>query len=190
MAPPVDFIDPTAGGNTLTIPLAMRPADLTGLVVGLLDNSKEQGDVILRRESGRPGRRGPDAGRVPEGVGTVGSHRADLRPARVPVPRGAERVQEADAHRTPGRSEARPDRIVIRPVRRSGRARRRSADAAEPLLTTTRRSHPAGPVRLRLTGGCTDHGHPSVDRPRPRDAGPSRAPSRRPRCLNCGRCSR
>ena len=48
MAPPVDFIDPTAGGNTLTIPLAMRPADLTGLVVGLLDNSKEQGDVILQ----------------------------------------------------------------------------------------------------------------------------------------------
>jgi hypothetical protein len=41
------FIDPTAGGNRATIALARRPMDLAGKVVGLLDNSKEQADVIL-----------------------------------------------------------------------------------------------------------------------------------------------
>jgi hypothetical protein len=41
------FIDPTAGGNRATIALAPRPMDLAGKVVGLLDNSKEQADVIL-----------------------------------------------------------------------------------------------------------------------------------------------
>ena len=41
------FIDPTAGGSRSTIPLAPRPMDLAGKVVGLLDNTKEQADVIL-----------------------------------------------------------------------------------------------------------------------------------------------
>jgi len=41
------FIDPTAGGNRLRIALAPRPMDLAGKVVGLLDNTKEQADVIL-----------------------------------------------------------------------------------------------------------------------------------------------
>ena len=41
------FIDPTAGRTRPTIPLAVRPGDLAGKVVGLLDNSKEQADVIL-----------------------------------------------------------------------------------------------------------------------------------------------
>jgi RNA polymerase sigma factor (sigma-70 family) len=36
---------------------------------------------------------------------------------------------------------------------------------------------------LRVPGGCTDHGHPSVDRPRARDAGSCRTPTRRPECL-------
>lgn len=43
-----DFIDPTVGSGTAHIPLAPRPLDLTGKVVGLLDNTKEQGDVILQ----------------------------------------------------------------------------------------------------------------------------------------------
>lgn len=42
------FIDPTAGGGTATIAMAPRPLDLAGTVVGLLDNTKEQGDVILQ----------------------------------------------------------------------------------------------------------------------------------------------
>ena len=42
------FIDPTAGGDTASIPLAPRPRDLTDKVVGLLDNTKEQGDIILQ----------------------------------------------------------------------------------------------------------------------------------------------
>jgi len=42
------FIDPTAGGGNAGIPLAPRPMDLAGKVVGLLDNTKEQADVILR----------------------------------------------------------------------------------------------------------------------------------------------
>ena len=41
------FIDPTAGGGKATIAPAPRPMDLAGKVVGLLDNTKEQGNVIL-----------------------------------------------------------------------------------------------------------------------------------------------
>ena len=42
------FIDPTAGGGKPKIPLAARPMDLAGKVVGLLDNTKEQGELILQ----------------------------------------------------------------------------------------------------------------------------------------------
>jgi hypothetical protein len=42
------FIDPTAGGGKARIALAARPMDLAGKVVGLLDNTKEQGDIILQ----------------------------------------------------------------------------------------------------------------------------------------------
>ena len=41
------FIDPTAGGGRAKIALAPRPMDLAGKVVGLLDNTKEQGKLIL-----------------------------------------------------------------------------------------------------------------------------------------------
>ena len=41
------FIDPTAGGGKATIARAPRPMDLAGKIVGLLDNTKEQGDVIM-----------------------------------------------------------------------------------------------------------------------------------------------
>ena len=41
------FIDPTAGTGRPRVPLAARPADLAGKVVGLLDNTKEQGTLIL-----------------------------------------------------------------------------------------------------------------------------------------------
>jgi hypothetical protein len=41
------FIDPTAGGGKSRIALAPRPMDLAGKVVGLLDNTKEQGTLIL-----------------------------------------------------------------------------------------------------------------------------------------------
>lgn len=41
------FIDPTAGAGRPPIALARRPMDLAGKVVGLLDNTKEQADVIL-----------------------------------------------------------------------------------------------------------------------------------------------
>jgi hypothetical protein len=46
------FIDPTAGGSRATIALAPRPADLAGKVVGLLDNTKEQADIILEAVAG------------------------------------------------------------------------------------------------------------------------------------------
>jgi hypothetical protein len=42
------FIDPTAGGSAAPIPLARRRMDLADATVGLLDNTKEQGDVILQ----------------------------------------------------------------------------------------------------------------------------------------------
>ena len=41
------FIDPTAGGAKAKIALAPRPMDLAGKVVGMIDNTKEQGSVIL-----------------------------------------------------------------------------------------------------------------------------------------------
>ena len=41
------FVDPTAGGSAKKIELAVRPGELSGKVVGLLDNTKEQADVIL-----------------------------------------------------------------------------------------------------------------------------------------------
>lgn len=47
MADELWFVDPTAGGNKKKLPLAGRPIDLVGKVVGLLDNTKEQGSIIL-----------------------------------------------------------------------------------------------------------------------------------------------
>ena len=47
MANELGFIDPTEAGNAARIALAPRPMDLAGKVVGLLDNTKEQADVIL-----------------------------------------------------------------------------------------------------------------------------------------------
>ncbi len=47
MANGMGFIDPTAGGSAARIDLAQRPGDLSGKVVGLLDNTKEQADIIL-----------------------------------------------------------------------------------------------------------------------------------------------
>ena len=41
------FIDPTRGGSTTKLSRAPRPMDLAGKVVGLLDNTKEQADIIL-----------------------------------------------------------------------------------------------------------------------------------------------
>lgn len=40
--------DPTEGGSRVKIAMAARPTDLAGKVVGLLDNRKEQGELILR----------------------------------------------------------------------------------------------------------------------------------------------
>ncbi len=47
MAEELWFVDPTAGSNKKREPLAPRPMQLAGKVVGLLDNTKEQGDIIL-----------------------------------------------------------------------------------------------------------------------------------------------
>ena len=41
------FIDPSRGGGKAKLSRAQRPIDLAGKTVGLLDNTKEQGDVIL-----------------------------------------------------------------------------------------------------------------------------------------------
>ena len=47
MTSDLGFIDPTAGHERERIALAPRPMDLAGKVVGLLDNTKEQADIIL-----------------------------------------------------------------------------------------------------------------------------------------------
>jgi hypothetical protein len=41
------FIDPTRGGTKTQLARAPRPMDLAGKIVGLLDNTKEQADIIL-----------------------------------------------------------------------------------------------------------------------------------------------
>ena len=41
-------VDPTAGGSAAVIQMAARPVNLSGKVVGLLDNTKEQADIILQ----------------------------------------------------------------------------------------------------------------------------------------------
>jgi hypothetical protein len=41
------FIDPTRGGSKVKLERAPRPMDLAGKVIALLDNTKEQADVIL-----------------------------------------------------------------------------------------------------------------------------------------------
>ena len=48
MAEGLGLVDPTAGGSTAVIQMAARPVDLSGKVVGLLDNTKEQADIILQ----------------------------------------------------------------------------------------------------------------------------------------------
>lgn len=47
MTSDLGFIDPTAGGGKTRIMLTPRPIDLAGKVIGLLDNTKEQGELIL-----------------------------------------------------------------------------------------------------------------------------------------------
>jgi hypothetical protein len=47
MSNDLPFIDPTRGGSRVPLQRAPRPMDLAGKVVGLLDNTKEQGDLIL-----------------------------------------------------------------------------------------------------------------------------------------------
>lgn len=42
------FIDPTFGNERRRIALAPRPADLADKVIGMIDNTKEQADVILQ----------------------------------------------------------------------------------------------------------------------------------------------
>lgn len=48
MAGNMGFVDPTAGSRREAVSPAVRPPDLSGKVVGLLDNTKEQADVILQ----------------------------------------------------------------------------------------------------------------------------------------------
>ncbi|MCC7484517.1 MAG: hypothetical protein IT529_05965 [Burkholderiales bacterium] len=47
MSEPSGIIDPSAAGAATSVAPAQRPSSLEGKVVGLLDNTKEQADVIL-----------------------------------------------------------------------------------------------------------------------------------------------
>ena len=42
------FVDPTAIRDNQSVDMAPRPIDISGKTVGLLDNTKEQADVILQ----------------------------------------------------------------------------------------------------------------------------------------------
>jgi len=48
MTDELGFIDPTVKKQRARVALAVRPMDLANKVVGLLDNTKEQGDLILQ----------------------------------------------------------------------------------------------------------------------------------------------
>src|SRR3954469_10944592 len=48
MASDLGFIDPTFGNDKPKIALARRPADLADKVIGMIDNTKEQANVILQ----------------------------------------------------------------------------------------------------------------------------------------------
>ena len=48
MANELPFIDPTEPRSEVKVHPAPRPADLAGKVLGLLDNRKEQADIILQ----------------------------------------------------------------------------------------------------------------------------------------------
>ena len=48
MAKELGFVDPTAGGGKEVILPAPRPTSLSGKVVGLIDNTKEQADIVLQ----------------------------------------------------------------------------------------------------------------------------------------------
>ncbi len=48
MANDLGFIDPTYSGGNAKIAMAPRPVDLAGKVIGLLDNTKEQANLILK----------------------------------------------------------------------------------------------------------------------------------------------
>ena len=43
----IHFVDPTASSSSEKIDLAERPSALAGKVVGMIDNTKEQADIIL-----------------------------------------------------------------------------------------------------------------------------------------------
>ncbi|HYC47267.1 MAG TPA: hypothetical protein VED01_17465 [Burkholderiales bacterium] len=47
MTTDLPFIDPTRGGSKTKLQRAPRPMDLAGKIVALLDNTKEQADIIL-----------------------------------------------------------------------------------------------------------------------------------------------
>lgn len=47
MSDELPFIDPTRGGAKTQVSRPARPMDLSGKVVGMIDNNKEQGDIIL-----------------------------------------------------------------------------------------------------------------------------------------------
>ena len=70
MANELWFIDPTAAGGKEKVSMASRPKDLAGKVLGLLDNTKEQADVILKTIG--------DALRERYGVAKVVIHRKEI----------------------------------------------------------------------------------------------------------------
>lgn len=47
MTDELPFINPTRSRSAARVPPAPRPIDLAGKVLGLLDNTKEQADIIL-----------------------------------------------------------------------------------------------------------------------------------------------
>jgi hypothetical protein len=47
MANELQFIDPSADNSDSRVPMAPRPIDLAGKIIGMVDNTKEQGSLIL-----------------------------------------------------------------------------------------------------------------------------------------------
>jgi len=88
MSEPSGFIDPSAGPGAQLILPAQRPATLAGKVLGLLDNTKEHGDVILETIAG--------ALRERHGIARVVTRRKEHYSRQAPDSLIEQLAQEAD----------------------------------------------------------------------------------------------
>ena len=171
----LEFIDPTVGGGNAKIALAPRPMDLAGKVVGMLDNTKEQGDVILQTIG--------DALRERHGVARVIIKRKEhySKPATDAPDR---RDRQGGPGRDRGRRRVRVLHVVqcarhhrIRETRHSGHGHHHGRPSGTRACSSSREGH----GRPSVHRAAAPHQQPEAGRDEGGDAAlrrPGRAPAR------------